>query len=98
VPAGILAEIGYLVERRLGLTVLDAFLNDLEHRAFVLVNAEDDLTRMRELIARYADLPLGLADASVISCAERHGRKVLTLDRRHFGVVGREGSIDLVPA
>jgi predicted nucleic acid-binding protein len=42
-------------------------------------------------------LPLGSADAAVIACAERHGGRVLTLDRRHFGVVEREGTISLVP-
>ena len=97
VPAGILAEIGYLVERRLGVKVLEVFLLDLEQRAFSLVNSEDDLARVRALIGRYADLPLGLADATVIGCAERHGRKVLTLDQRHFSVVAREGNIDLLP-
>jgi predicted nucleic acid-binding protein len=97
VPAAILAEIGYLVERRLGVEVLDAFVVDLEQRAFVLVNSEDDIKRVRELILRYADLPLGLADATVIACAERHGRAVLTLDQRHFGVVAREGKIELLP-
>ena len=97
-PSGILAEIGYLVERRLGVTVLEAFLLDLEQRAFALVDSEEDLGRVRELIGRYADLPLGLADATVIACAERHERKVLTLDQRHFGVVAREGKIEIVPA
>jgi len=98
VPSGILAEIGYLVERRLGVPVLETFLVDLEQRAFALVNSEDDLGRVRELVGRYADLPLGLADATVIACAERHERKVLTLDLRHFGVVAREGKIDILPA
>ena len=94
IPAGILAEIGYLVEQRLGLDVLESFLVDLEQRAFVLVDSSDDLSRSRELIRRYADLPLGLADATVIACAERHGGAVLTLDERHFGVVAREGTIE----
>jgi len=98
VPAGILAEIGYLIEKRLGVEVLDAFLFDLEQHAFTLANTEDDLARIRELVRRYADLPLGLADATVIACAERHGGKVLTLDRRHFGVVAREGTIELLGA
>jgi predicted nucleic acid-binding protein len=46
---------------------------------------------------RYADLPLGFADASVIACAERHGGRVLTLDLRHFGVVAGEGRLTLIP-
>lgn len=98
VPTGILAEIGYLVEQRLGLEVLDAFLADLEQRAFALEHTEEDLPRVRELVRRYADLPLGLADATVIACAERHGGTVLTLDTRHFGVVAREGTITVLPA
>ena len=97
VPAGILAEIGYLIEQRLGLEVLDAFLADLEQRAFVLEPTDDDLARVRELVRRYADLPLGLADATVIACAERHGGTVLTLDNRHFGIVAREGTITVLP-
>jgi len=97
VPAGILAEIGYLIEQRLGLDVLDAVLADLQERAFVLEPGEDDLARIRELVRRYADLPLGLADASVIACAERHGGSVLTLDHRHFDAVAREGTIILLP-
>jgi hypothetical protein len=94
VPAGILAEIGYLVEQRLGLEVLESFLVDLEQRAFVLADSGEDLGRIRELTRRYADLPLGLVDATVIACAERHGGAVLTLDERHFGVVAREGKIE----
>jgi len=98
VPAGILAEIGYLIEQRLGLDVLDAFLADLEQRAFVLEPPDDDLARIRELVRRYADLPLGFADAAVIACAERHGGRVLTLDTRHFGTVAREGTITPLPS
>ena len=97
VPSGILAEIGFLVETRMGMEVLDAFLSDLEQRAFILANTEEDLVRIRALIRRYADLPLGLADSAVIACAERSGGIVLTLDQRHFGVVAREGMLELLP-
>lgn len=96
VPAGILAEIAYLIEQRLP-HALDAFLADLESGALTLV-CEDDIARVRVLVARYADLPLGVSDASVIACAERHGGRVATFDRRHFGVVEREGLVAVVPA
>ena len=96
VPAGILGEVGYVVERWLGASALDAVLGDLEDRAFVLECGEEDVPRIRELVARYSDLPLGFADAAVIACTERHGGKVLTLDR-DFAVVAREGVISLVP-
>lgn len=98
VPAGILAEVTYMLEARHGLDVLDAFLGDLEDRAYVLECGEEDLPRIRALVRRYADLPLGAADASVIACAERSGGRVLTLDDRDFQVVAREGSITLLPS
>ena len=62
VPMGILAEIAYLAERRLGLGALEAFLQDLEAGAFSLECGEEDLPRVRALVARYRDLPLGFAD------------------------------------
>ena len=33
----------------------------------------------------------------MIACAERSGGRVLTLDLRDFGVVAREGTIDVLP-
>lgn len=43
---------------------------------------------MAELVERYADLPLGAVDASIVATAERLGEvNVATLDRRHFTVV-----------
>ncbi|MBA2713313.1 MAG: PIN domain-containing protein [Rubrobacteraceae bacterium] len=97
VPAGILAEIAYMVEERLGARVLESLLLDLESGGLTLECGEEDLPRIRELVGRYADLPLGYADASVVSCAERNGGRVLTLDLRHFGVVAAEGRITLLP-
>ena len=44
-----------------------------------------------------ADPSLGLADATVIAWAERHERKVLTLEQRHFGAVARKGKIEILP-
>jgi predicted nucleic acid-binding protein len=97
VPAATLGEIGDFVESRLGVRVLDGFLADLAEGALDLDCGRDDFERIRELVARYDDLPLGLVDASVIACAERSGGRVLTLDVRDFGVVAREGTISIVP-
>jgi uncharacterized protein len=97
VPAGILADITYLLERRYGMAVLDTFLADLEAGLYRLDCGERDLPRIRALVSRYADLPLGFADAAAIACAERHGGTVLTLDRRDFGVVAGEGTITVLP-
>jgi predicted nucleic acid-binding protein len=97
VPAGILAETAYLVESRLGSRVMDRFLTDLITGGFTIDCGEQDLRRVQELARRYSDLPLGVADATVIACAERNGGLVLTLDERHFRVVEREGRIRVLP-
>jgi uncharacterized protein len=97
VPAGILAETAYLVETRYGAQVMDGLLADLEAGVFTLDCGERDLGRIRALANRYADLPLGFADAAVVACAERNGGQVLTLDRRDFGMVAREGTISVLP-
>jgi predicted nucleic acid-binding protein len=72
-------------------------LADIERGAFTLDCGEGDLARIRELVVRYQDFPLGYADAAVVACAERHGGRVATLDLRHFGAVAREGTIQIVP-
>jgi len=96
VPAGILAELAYLVESRLGAPAMDAVLADLESGAYSLDCGEDDLPRIRALASRYETLPLGYADSAVIACAERNGGRVLTLDR-DFGIVAAEGTIEILP-
>jgi uncharacterized protein len=78
--------------------VLDLFLGDLVSGAYMLDYGADDLARIRELVRRYADLPLGFADASVVACAERNGGRVLTLDVRDFAVVGRTARLEVLPA
>jgi predicted nucleic acid-binding protein len=80
-----------VTERRSGACGSDRKIDDLDCGA-------DDFPRIAELVDRYADLRLGLADASVIACAERSGPRVLTLDFRDFVPVAREGRIGLVLA
>jgi len=97
-PAAALCEIGHLAERRYGLRAVDTVLHDLEAGMLKLDCGERDVSRVRQLIARYDDLPLGSADAFIAACAERNGGRVLTLDRRHFDVVGRELGLEVLPA
>ncbi len=97
VPTGILAEVCYFIEERLGQRTLDLFLEDLQEGRFVPEPSEGDFARIRALATRYADLPLGFADACVVACAERNDKNVLTLDLRHLGVVAAERTIRLVP-
>ncbi len=97
IPVGILGEVCYFVERSHGLAGLKALFRDIENGVFSFHCGEALHGRMIELAERYQDLPLGYADATVIACAERHGGRVATLDHRHFGVVAREGTIQIVP-
>jgi predicted nucleic acid-binding protein len=96
VPSGVLGEVAYFAQRRLGPATLDAFLDDLASGAFTVDCGDQDFPRIRELVARYADLPLAFADAAVVACAERTGSTVMALDR-DFAVVAREGIITVVP-
>jgi predicted nucleic acid-binding protein len=60
----------------------------------------DDVPRIRELMAKYRDLPMDLADAALVRVAEREGvRRVLTVDRRDFSIyrAKRLGRLKLLP-
>jgi uncharacterized protein len=47
----------------------------------------DDIPRMRELMRKYRDLPMDLADAGLVRVDERERlRRIFTLDRRDFQV------------
>ena len=59
-----------------------------------------DAPRMRALMRKYRDLPMDLADASLVAVAERDGvNKVFTLDHRDFGVYrpAKLGRFSIIP-
>lgn len=85
----VLAEAAYLIERQLGPTAEAHFYRSVAN-GDIRVEPLDpaDYARIAELIDKYADLPLGGADASLIAVAERFGvAELATLDHRHFRVV-----------
>lgn len=48
---------------------------------------ENDAPRMHELMVKYRDLPMDLADAAIVRVAEREMiRKVFTVDKRDFAL------------
>ena len=48
---------------------------------------ETDAPRMRELMEKYRDLPMDLADAALVRVAERESlTQVFTFDLRHFSI------------
>jgi len=89
VPATVVAEVGYLLNREVGARVESLFLTALADGDFTPVDLTgEDYRRAAELVTTYADLPLGTTDATVVALAERLGvTEVATLDRRHFTVV-----------
>ena len=61
---------------------------------------EGDAPRMRELMEKYRDLPMDLADASLVRIAEREDlTRIFTLERRHFSVYrpGRRRRFSILP-
>jgi len=87
IPAMVVAETTYLVGSRLGARTEARFLRALEDFD-VAAPVPEDWQRIAEVVSRYAKLGLGGTDASVIALAERLGTDlVITLARRHFGVV-----------
>lgn len=62
---------------------------------------EADAPRMRELMEKYRDLPMDLADAALVRIAEREDlTRIFTLDRRHFSIYrpGRRRQFSILPA
>ena len=88
-PVTLLVEIDYLLTTRLGADAALDFLESIDAGAFTLVAVSiEELPRCRSLMAQYRDLPLGLADASVVATAERlQNQRVFTVDQRHFRAV-----------
>jgi predicted nucleic acid-binding protein len=89
VPAPVLVELDWLASSRLGPQAFESFLADVEDGIVRVVDlTRADYRRVRELCARYRDLPLGFVDAAVLAVTERMQEpKLGTLDHRHFRVV-----------
>jgi uncharacterized protein len=83
----VMAELDYLVATRVGPRAALAVLRELTGGAYLLPSLTiDDLMVVADVMERYDDLGLGLADASLLLLADRYATtRLLTLDRRHFG-------------
>lgn len=98
----VIAEADYLILDRLGPDAEAAFLEDLVEGTFV-VDCLDraGLRQARDLIARYRDLRIGLADASlIVLAAQRDTRRILSFDQRAFRAVAplQGGAFIMLPA
>ena len=102
IPTLVVTEVAYFLSDRIGSSAERAFAGSLARGELVVEPVEPgDWERIAELVDDYADLPLGIVDASVVAVCERLGATTLaTLDRRHFSVVRPRHcpALTLVPA
>ena len=89
VPELVVTEVAYFLGDRIGHTAEQAFARSLRDGELLVEPVEpSDWARIAELLDQYADLPLGIVDASIVATCERLDVATLaTLDRRHFSVV-----------
>jgi len=82
----VLAELDYLIATRVGHQAQLALIDEVVRGAYQLdVFAPADVGHARRIMERYADLHIGLADASVVVLAQRHRTlELLCTDERHF--------------
>jgi uncharacterized protein len=67
----------------------------------ILPLGTDDVARMTELMRKYRDLPMDLADAALVRVAERERlRRIFTLDMRDFQIYrpSRIGRFAVLPS
>jgi predicted nucleic acid-binding protein len=88
-PAPVIGELDWLGRSRGRPDVSASVLASVLDGSVVVADLEpEDWKRVRDLLLRYADLPLNLVDASVVAVAERlQEGAIATLDHRHFSVV-----------
>ena len=102
-PPFVLAEIDYMILKRVGIELELNFLNDVARGGYELAPfGGEDLAAAIAIVEQYRSLRIGLADASIVVLAERYGtRDILTLNERHFRALrpltGRK-SFRLLPA
>lgn len=98
VPMPVIAETDHMLRSRIGLGPARSFLSALAEGAHEIGPLPKGLFRRAvEIDRQYADLDLGLADASVMATAEHHRLPILTFDFADFRAApGREGPWPLV--
>jgi predicted nucleic acid-binding protein len=82
----VLAELDYLIGRRAGHQAQMALIDEVARGAYQLESfSPEDLGHAKRIMERYADLRIGLADASVVVLADRYRTvELLCTDERHF--------------
>lgn len=89
----VLAELDYLIAGRVGHHAQMALVEEVTRGAYQLAAfSADDAAQAMRIMERYADLRIGLADASVVVLAHRHRTlDLLCTDERHFRALRGSG-------
>lgn len=85
----VIAELDYLLAKRVGVAAELAVLEELSGGAYELpALGATELADCVKLVRKYSDQDIGVTDASLVVLADRFStRRILTLDHRHFGVL-----------
>ncbi|MCV6638769.1 PIN domain-containing protein [Candidatus Albibeggiatoa sp. nov. NOAA] len=84
----VMTETCHLLMKRAGVSVQQKFITSFHKGAFIVFELKiEQGERLQLLMQKYQDLPMDLADASLVILAEHlgHGR-ILSTDQRDFGV------------
>jgi len=102
IPVLVLGELDYWCQKRFAGDVWLSFLRDVLDGTYRFEQpTSEDLKRSEELQRTYADLEVGIVDASVLAAVERLGEpKLATLDHRHFSTMRPRHveALELLPA
>lgn len=89
----VLAELDYMLVERHGQEKQLALLTEVIDGAYELADfGREDVIAAAKVMKRYADLRVGLADASIVVLADKHATSdLLSFDHRHFRVMRGSG-------
>jgi uncharacterized protein len=84
----ILAELDYLITTRIGVEAELAMLTDVIANINVTALDSTELLAAKNVVSKYREHAIGIADASMVVLAKRcRTLHLLTLDQRHFRVI-----------
>lgn len=87
-PVPVITEVAYLLQRDLRIETVATFLENLPETDLILESPHhEDYKRAAEVLRKYDDANIDFVDAVIVAVSERLNiTKILTVDRRHFGV------------
>ncbi|HEX9687620.1 MAG TPA: PIN domain-containing protein [Thermoanaerobaculia bacterium] len=99
VPAPVLPEVDYLLERRLGAEARLTLYDGLSRGHYFIADLpRERYSRVAELNRLFSELSLGFVDAAVVAIGESLGLlRIATTDRRDFEPMVPALSLELLP-